>query len=198
MVTARLRSSAAKSAWAAALEAAPKVYIADPDLMAAFDGLDAAEVFRTSQATLVAGEAGPAASAWPRRTASRLSPWAEGRNAPGPGVSCRKWVPTRAILTFPCATPMRWPPGTQPMERARMTGVIPSLAGRLSCWPLSSSSPTRLRSAGSSISCVGFADPDTRLGFAYVMNSMDYYMFDDPREKALRDAVHRAIRRLSD
>ena len=30
------------------------------------------------------------------------------------------------------------------------------------------------------------------------MNNMDYYMFDDPREKALRDAVHRAIRRLSD
>ncbi|MGZ6641852.1 MAG: serine hydrolase domain-containing protein [Solirubrobacteraceae bacterium] len=43
----------------------------------------------------------------------------------------------------------------------------------------------------------GFADPDARLGFAYVMNNMDYYMFDDPREKALRDAVHRAIRRLS-
>jgi CubicO group peptidase (beta-lactamase class C family) len=43
----------------------------------------------------------------------------------------------------------------------------------------------------------GFADPDTRLGFAYVMNNMDYHMFDDPREKALRDAAHRAIRRLS-
>jgi CubicO group peptidase (beta-lactamase class C family) len=43
----------------------------------------------------------------------------------------------------------------------------------------------------------GFADPDTRLGFAYVMNNMDYHMFDDPREKTLRDAVHRAIRRLA-
>ncbi|MFO1013308.1 MAG: isoleucine--tRNA ligase [Caulobacteraceae bacterium] len=42
-----------------ALEAAPVVHIADQDLLAAFDGLDAAEVFRTSQATLVAG-AGPA------------------------------------------------------------------------------------------------------------------------------------------
>ena len=41
-----------------------------------------------------------------------------------------------------------------------------------------------------------FADPDARLGFAYVMNKMDYYMFDDPREKALRDAVQRAIARL--
>jgi CubicO group peptidase (beta-lactamase class C family) len=42
----------------------------------------------------------------------------------------------------------------------------------------------------------GFADPDARLGFAYVMNNMSYEMFDDPREKALRDAVHRSIRRL--
>jgi isoleucyl-tRNA synthetase len=41
----------------AALEAAPRVYVADPDLLAAFDGLDAAEVFRTSQATLIAGDA---------------------------------------------------------------------------------------------------------------------------------------------
>jgi CubicO group peptidase (beta-lactamase class C family) len=43
----------------------------------------------------------------------------------------------------------------------------------------------------------GFADPDARLGFAYVMNNMEFHMFDDPREKALRDAVHRSIRRLS-
>ena len=41
-----------------ALEAAPVVHIADADLLAAFDGLDAAEVFRTSAATLVAGEGG--------------------------------------------------------------------------------------------------------------------------------------------
>ena len=43
----------------------------------------------------------------------------------------------------------------------------------------------------------GFADPDAWLGFAYVMNKMNFHMFDDPREKALRDAVHRSIRRLS-
>ncbi len=41
-----------------ALEAAPVVHVADPDLLAAFEGLDAAEVFRTSAATLVAGEGG--------------------------------------------------------------------------------------------------------------------------------------------
>jgi len=38
-----------------------------------------------------------------------------------------------------------------------------------------------------------FADPDARLGYAYVMNKLDFYLEDDPREKALRDAVYRAI-----
>ncbi len=41
-----------------ALDAAPRVWIDDPALLQAFEGLDAAEVFRTSQATLIAG-AGP-------------------------------------------------------------------------------------------------------------------------------------------
>jgi isoleucyl-tRNA synthetase len=40
------------------LEAAPVVHVADVSLLTAFEGLDPAEVFRTSQATLVAG-AGP-------------------------------------------------------------------------------------------------------------------------------------------
>jgi isoleucyl-tRNA synthetase len=40
----------------AALEAAPRVFIADPKLSAAFEGLDPAEVFRTSAATLKGGE----------------------------------------------------------------------------------------------------------------------------------------------
>jgi isoleucyl-tRNA synthetase len=44
-----------------ALEAAPVVHLKGEALMAAFDGLDAAEVFRTSQATLVAGEGPPKA-----------------------------------------------------------------------------------------------------------------------------------------
>jgi hypothetical protein len=35
------------------------------------------------------------------------------------------------------------------------------------------------------------------LGYAYVMNRMDFYLTDDPREKPLRDAIYRAVRRLS-
>ena len=38
-----------------------------------------------------------------------------------------------------------------------------------------------------------FADPDAHLGYAYVMNRMDFYLENDPREKALRDALYRAI-----
>ena len=43
----------------AALEAAPRVHVEAPELIAAFEGLDPAEIFRTSAATLAEGE-GPA------------------------------------------------------------------------------------------------------------------------------------------
>ncbi len=39
----------------------------------------------------------------------------------------------------------------------------------------------------------GFADPDAQVGYAYVTNKFDFYLVDDPREKALRDAIYRAI-----
>ena len=42
-----------------------------------------------------------------------------------------------------------------------------------------------------------FADPDARLGYAYVTNKLDFWLMDDPREKALRDAVYRAMARLT-
>lgn len=39
----------------------------------------------------------------------------------------------------------------------------------------------------------GFADPDTGVGFGYVMNKLGYHAFSDPRELALRQAVFRDV-----
>jgi len=38
-----------------------------------------------------------------------------------------------------------------------------------------------------------FADPEAQVSFAYAMNRMGLYLFDDPREKALRDAVYECV-----
>lgn len=38
-----------------------------------------------------------------------------------------------------------------------------------------------------------FADPDSRVAFAYVMNRLGFRLYDDPREKALRDALYRCL-----
>ena len=39
----------------------------------------------------------------------------------------------------------------------------------------------------------GFADPDAQLGYAYLTNKMGFRIFDDPREKAVRDACYACI-----
>ncbi|MCB0836009.1 MAG: hypothetical protein KDE26_21045 [Bacteroidetes bacterium] len=42
----------------------------------------------------------------------------------------------------------------------------------------------------------GFADPDAELSFAYVMNKCGFYLWDDPREVALREATYRCIKNM--
>ena len=39
----------------------------------------------------------------------------------------------------------------------------------------------------------GFADPDTGIGFGYVMNKMGFHLFSDPRELTLRQALFRDV-----
>lgn len=45
---------------------------------------------------------------------------------------------------------------------------------------------------GAGGSC-GFADPEAEVGFSYVMNKMDVYIVNDPREKSLRESFYRCL-----
>jgi CubicO group peptidase (beta-lactamase class C family) len=44
--------------------------------------------------------------------------------------------------------------------------------------------------------CFGMADPSVKLGFAYVTNKMGFYLFDDPRERACREACFASVAAL--
>lgn len=39
-----------------------------------------------------------------------------------------------------------------------------------------------------------FADPEEQVGFAYVPNRLGFYLWNDPREKALREAVYQCLK----
>jgi len=58
-------------------------------------------------------------------------------------------------------------------------------------WPFGSSKSFGSPGAGG---CLGFADPDAGVGYAYVTSQMGTRLTGDPRELALRDALYTAIR----
>ena len=43
---------------------------------------------------------------------------------------------------------------------------------------------------------VGFADPESKLGYAYITNKMGCVLTGDPRDLALRDAVYSSIQSI--
>ena len=43
-----------------------------------------------------------------------------------------------------------------------------------------------------------YADPEAQIGFAYAPNKMGFYPWNDPREKALRDALYRCLKERGD
>ena len=57
----------------------------------------------------------------------------------------------------------------------------------------SSSKAFGLPGAGGSFA---FADPDAQVGYAYGTNKLGGFMWDDPREKALRDAFYQCLKKM--
>jgi CubicO group peptidase (beta-lactamase class C family) len=63
---------------------------------------------------------------------------------------------------------------------------------------MSFGSPSRAFGAPGAGGAFGMGGPDAELGFAYVTNKMGFQLFDDPREKAVRDACYGCLAALGD
>jgi len=81
-------------------------------------------------------------------------------------------------------------------------GNVDSILGVPTCYSLGFLKPFadfRFGSGGSSYGfpgmggAMGFADPERQVGYAYAPSRSGLYLWDDPREKALRDAFYRCL-----
>ena len=104
VVTGALEIERAQKRIGSSLEAAPVVYVSDPDLFATLVDVDLAEICITSDATLVEGDGPPDAFRLDDVPGGRGRGrgWRKARNAPAPGRSCRASAPIRA---YPDVTP---------------------------------------------------------------------------------------------
>jgi CubicO group peptidase (beta-lactamase class C family) len=106
-----------------------------------------------------------------------------------------------------------WELGILPRTWHELTGpvTLPQLGSRDAILKIDTqygfgfSRPSRAMQFGSGLSAFGcpgaggsfgMADPEEQLGFAYVTNKMGYRIFDDVREKAVRDACYQCLRAL--
>ena len=119
VVTGAIEIERAQKRIGSSLEAAPVVYVSDPDLFAAMVDIDLAEVSITSAATLVEGEGPPDAFRLDevKGVAVEVRLAAGHANARGRGRSCRASAPIRPIPTSPRATPRRCASGTRCARR---------------------------------------------------------------------------------
>jgi CubicO group peptidase (beta-lactamase class C family) len=96
---------------------------------------------------------------------------------------------TLALLAAPAIAPAR---GFYD-ECMKVTGVEFSLGFMKSCAALRFGGGRSFGSPGAG-GAMGFADPDARVGYAYVTDKMGTRLTGDPRDLSLREAIYAAIR----
>jgi isoleucyl-tRNA synthetase len=118
VVTGAIEIERAQKRIGSSLEAAPVVYVSDPDLFATLADIDLARSRspRTRPWCKAMVRRPRSASMMSRRSRSRCG-WRKARNAPAPGRSCRASAPILPIPDVTRATPRRCGSGTRCARR---------------------------------------------------------------------------------